>query len=149
MNKILVIRFGKPFPIRKEIELIRTIVDDSQDPETALGTNMNGGLVSVFTTSMSAQEVSKAFHDLAEKHRDELPTVVKDLKTGETILDLQGQETAHGLLKHVGFLSAIDPHNEHETQCFMTLDQLLDKVRDHGRSSLTEAEMKRLQELSK
>jgi hypothetical protein len=148
MNKILVIRFGKPFPIQKEMILVQEVITDGS-MDNALGAPMNGAVVSVFTTAMSAREVSKAFHDLGEVTRDEFPTVVKDLTTGETIVDLQGQRHAQKLMELAGFSHAIDPHNDHEKPCVMTLDQLLDKVRDHGRSSLSEAEMKRLQELSK
>jgi len=148
MNKILVIRFGKPLPLPKEILLVRDVITDGSD-DSAYGCPMNGGVVSVFNTELSAREVSKAFHDLGVKTNDEMPTLVKDLVTGETILDLQGQKHAHFLMKHLGMEHAIDPHNDHEKPCVMTLDQLLDKVRDHGRDSLSEAEMKRLQDLSK
>jgi hypothetical protein len=147
MNKIMVIRFGKPIPLPKEHELVESEICPG-NPEGAMGAPMNGAIVSVFMTDKSAREVSKLFHDLAIKTNDELPTVVQDLETGEIIIDLQGQPGAHGLLKHVGHIDRIDPH-ETEPACYMTLDQLLDKVRDHGQSSLTPVELKRLQELSK
>lgn len=147
MNKIMVIRFGKPFPLPKEMKLVANEI--TSDMEGAFGAPMNGAIVSVFLTEKNAKEVSKLFHDLAVKENDELPTVVQDLVTGEVIIDLQGQEGAHTMLKHLGHLDRIDPHGNHEEKCYMTFDQLLDKVRDHGQDSLTPAELKRLQELSK
>lgn len=146
MNKIMVIRFGRPFPLPKEMKLVQSSI--TSDMEGALGAPMNGGICLVFITERSAKEVSKLFHDLAVKENDELPTVVQDLETGEVIIDLQGQKGPHHMLKALGHLDRIDPHGTEEA-CYMTFDQLLDKVRDHGQESLTSAELKRLQDLSK
>lgn len=144
MKKLIVaIRFGVATPFPKEMPLISKILGGDLD----LGSGMpcaGLGVISLFYTSWTPKEIEVGFREVAEKTDDVLPIIAFELGDTRVGFDLQIP----------GFEQMVDEVKariaEKPTINYLTLDQLLDLVRERGGvANLTTEELTRLQELSK
>lgn len=144
MKKLIVaIRLGTPVPLSKEMPLIRKILDG----EMGMGAGMplgEVGVVSLFHTHWKPKEIETGFKELAEATNDILPIIAFELGTEQVGFDLQMPAFQQMLAEMQSRIAAVPTVN------YLTLDQLLDLVKERGGvANLSTEELSRLQELSK
>lgn len=144
MKKLIVaIRLGTPAPLPKELPLIRKILDG----EMGMGVGMplgGAGVVSIFHTHWTPKEIEAGFKELAESTSDILPIIAFELGTEQVGFDLQVPAFQQMLAELQQRIAAVPTVN------YLTLDQLLDLVKERGGvANLSADEMRRRQELSK
>ena len=144
MKKLIVaIRFGMPAPLKKEVPLIRKILDG----EMGMGAGMpfgEFGVISIFHTHWTPKEIEAGFKALAEETNDILPIIAFELGTEQVGFDLQMPAFQQMLAELQQSIAAVPTVN------YLTLDQLLDLVKERGGvANLSADELSRLHELSK
>lgn len=144
MKKLIVaIRLGTPAPLPKEMPLIRKILDG----EMGMGAGMplgEVGVISLFHTHWTPKEIEAGFKELAEATNDVLPIIAFEFGTEQVGFDLQMPAFQQMLAEMQSRIAAVSTVN------YLTLDQLLDLVKERGGvMNLSTEELSRLQELSK
>ena len=147
-KKLIILRFGSAMPTQKEHAIISLITGGTIE---ATGCSTPFGVLSIVNTTMTPAEVTLLFDKVARETDDALPTIVFD------------PEGPVGFSFHPEFFKHYEEANEafelnHGTglsypkvitECTLSLDELLDLVKDKGLDHFTEAELTRLKELSK
>jgi hypothetical protein len=142
-KKVIILRFGASTPLAKEVPLIHQIIGGEEG--IAVGCSTPFGILSIVQTTMEPKEITDAFAELARKEGDSLPVIVIDTvsNTGYNF-DREFFENFAECNAEFDKLTGATT-----TVCTLSLDELLDLVKEKGISKFTEAELKRLQELSK
>jgi hypothetical protein len=142
-RKLMIIRFGSPIPLEKEQPIIRKLTNDGETP--AIGCSTDFGVVSLVYTSIEPKAVVELFNEVANETGDYLPSVVIDLEstTGVNLVGPWFTKVAEALHYFEEAISSL------KIECTLSLDELLDLVHQRGVNGLTDAELKRLKELSK
>jgi hypothetical protein len=141
-KKLIIFRFGSALPTEKEFGIMDQITGGTQE---ATGCSTPFGVLSVASSSMTPAEVTELFNKVAEETGDSLPTIVFEA------------DGPVGFNFHPEFFEQFEDANrtfdelfgKKETQCTLSLDDLLDLVKEKGVTKLTDTELKRLKELSK
>lgn len=141
-RKVFIFRFGTPMPTPKEFGIIDEITGNTRRA-TGMGTPF--GMLSIVETSLSPAEIVSIFDRVADENGDALPTIVFE----------ESDKVSFNF--HPEFFGDFEACNRafdeefgtSSTQCTLSLDELLDLVKSKGLSKFTEAELKRLKELSK
>ena len=141
-KKLIIFRFGSAMPTQKEFGIMDQITGGTQE---ATGCSTPFGVLSIASSSLTPAEVTALFNKVAEETGDSLPTIVFEA------------DSQVGFNFHPEFFENFEDTNQTfdkmfgkvTTQCTLSLDELLDLVKDKGLDHFTEAELKRLKELSK
>lgn len=141
-RKLIIFRFGSALPTQKEFAIIDQITEGTQ---SATGCSTPFGVISIVKTSMTPAEIVQLFDQVAKEYGDSLPTIVfEEGDSASSNFDptffKEFAECNREFERHV---------NVGQLQCTMSLDELLDLVKEKGLSNFTEAELTRLKELSK
>lgn len=145
-NKIIVFRFGSSIPVPNELRMLKQ-AEEKEGEIIACGAPTQFGLFSLFITKMTVREVAELFKKTADEEKDWLPVICIDADTKETCMSIKDEfENAYEMLKQQ---EATRICLNGEDTCNLTLDQLLDKVRDFGRDNLSKAELERLEKFSR
>lgn len=141
-KKIVIFRFGSVQPTRKEYGIIATITGGTS---RAVGCATPFGVISIVETELTPTQITEIFMDVARESDDSLPVIVWD-PAGDTGVHLCPQMFENFEKINSDFDEAFgDPR----TECTLSLDELLDLIQAKSLANLTDAELKRLKELSK
>lgn len=140
---IVTLRLGTPIPLPKELPLIRKILDGEM--EMGVGSPLSDvGVISILYTNWTPKEIETGFKELAEETNDTLPIIAFELGEERIGFDLQ-ISAFHSMTKELQARIAARPTIE-----YLTLDQLLDLVKERGGvANLSAEELSRLHKLSK
>lgn len=141
-KKLIIFRFGSAMPTQKEYVIMDQITGGTRE---ATGCSTPFGVLSIANSSMTPAEVTELFNIVAAENEDALPTIVFEA------------DGPVGFNFHPEFFEHFTQCNEEFdkefgkpiTKCTLSLDELLDIVSKKGLPNLTEAELKRLKELSR
>jgi hypothetical protein len=149
-KNMLVIRFGTPVPLPKEVKLVNDKIVAPEDIALAVGSSFHGmGVASIFRTSLTAKEIALLFEDLAKSTGDILPVIVQDLDDeGFSLPAVSGFDQM--VADYRKLLEGTSAQPQPTVQHNMSLDDLLDLAnRKGGVSKLSADEMQLLEKLSK
>jgi hypothetical protein len=140
MKKVFFIRFGMPTQTLGD----QQAMDQIGARDTSVGAGSPFGIISIVGTDKSPAEIVQIYKDVAAEMQDELPIIAW----------LEGDQAAANL--SAGFFEHFEPMNkvwENEfgrakKECTMSLDELLDLVKQKGVKNLSTEELKRLKDLS-
>ena len=141
-KKVIILRFGSATPLHKELAIIDTLTEGTQE---AVGCSVHIGVISIVNTRFTPQHVAALFRGVADETNDSLP-VIAWYADGDTGFDLSSEIFERFDECNRAFDEAF---GEPSTQCTLSLDELLDLVSTKGLQQFTDAELKRLKELSK
>jgi len=138
---VVILRFGKAEPVKGDYDAMMEITGGSM---VAMGCGFGFGVASVIYTDLTPTEIKNVFDRAAEATDDVLPIVAfnwEDDGVAVSLNDIQGLE---------GMLQCVDQFVEDQRgrEVNMSLDELLDKIRESGVESLSPAEMNLLKSLS-
>lgn len=147
---IVIIRFGSPVPLPKEIKFMCEELIAEEDREKAVGLPFHDmGIASIICTEMDPVTIARKFKELADQYEDVLPVVVFELddpRVGINLVDVPNwNETVETYRNRAG-VERVEPAVITAT---LSLDELLDLVnRKGGIAKLSPDELARLKELS-
>ena len=147
---IVIIRFGSPVPLPKEIKFMCEELIAEEDREKAVGLPFHDmGIASIICTEMDPVTIARKFKELADRNEDVLPVVVFELddpRVGINLVDVPNwNETVETYRNRAG-VERVEPAVITAT---LSLDELLDLVnRKGGIAKLSPDELSRLKELS-
>lgn len=141
-KKIVIFRFGSVQPTRKEYAIIGTITGGTR---RAVGCSTPFGVISIVETELTPTQITELYIDVANESEDSLPVIVWDA-SGDTGVNLCPQMFEHFEQINSDF---DEMFGDARTECTLSLDELLDLIQVKTLAKLTEAELKRLKELSK
>jgi hypothetical protein len=147
---IVIIRFGAPTPLPKEIKFMCEELIAEEDREKAVGLPFHDmGIASIICTEIDPVTIARKFKELADLHEDVLPVIVFELgdpRVGINLVDVPGwNETVETYRSRAG-VERVAPAVITAT---LSLDELLDLVnRKGGIAKLSPDELARLKELS-
>lgn len=120
MRKIVFMRFGPPIPIPQVSAALRPHI---ANPETAYAFPMPGGVLSIFDTESTDEQITAD---------------VKPTGAFFFVFPFNGNATAlpEPIMERLGVTPTTTPEAETE----LTIDDILQKVHDHGMELLTPAE---------
>lgn len=120
MRKIVFMRFGPPIPIPQVSAALRPHI---ANPETAYAFPMPGGVLSIFDTESTDEQITAD---------------VKPTGAFFFVFPFNGNATAlpEPIMERLGATPTTSPEAETE----LTIDDVLQKVHDHGMESLTPVE---------
>jgi hypothetical protein len=141
-KKVIIFRFGSAMPTQKEMVIMDEITGGTKE---AVGCSTAFGVLSIVKTSMTPAEVTELFNRVAKETNDSLPTIVfeADGPVGFNF-DPEFFDSYAEMNATYDELFGDSPN-----VCTLSLDELLDLVKAKGVVDLTQAELTRLQELSK
>lgn len=140
-KKVIILRFGASTPLAKEAPIILQIIGGFDG--IAVGCSTPFGVLSIVQTSMEPKEIVDAFTEVARKDGDVLPVIVIDTASDT------GYNFDNVFFENFAELDAEFNRLVGTAHCTLSLDELLDLVKEKGLAKFTEAELKRLKELSK
>jgi hypothetical protein len=148
-NHFVVIRFGSPAPISADKIVFEQKLDVDQSKILVNATLL--GLIFVFNTNNSIEEVSKAFREAEKERNDTIPFVILDLDDATSIHNLEMFDITKMINTYKGNvgLATETPTPTLTKASDLSLDQLLDRIKEVGKDGLTSDENKRLTELTK
>lgn len=146
---IFVIRFGSSQPLPKEFPIIEQIADGAL--EKAIGMPLGQiGVLSIFNTAMPVKEIERLFTQCALDTDDVLPVVVFEAASPEhgafNLSAFQNFDDTYDEFKKANCLEQGEP--EPKNRVTLSLDQLLDLVKEKGIVGLTAEEKAQLDRLS-
>jgi hypothetical protein len=141
-KKVFIFRFGTAMPTQKEHLIIDKITGGTS---RATGCSTPFGVLSIVETSMKPKEITDLFDQVAKEHDDALPTIV--FEDGDSV----------GFNFDPFFFKEFEECNQAydeafgtpSNRCTLSMDELLDLVKEKGVVNLTTEELKRLKELTK
>ena len=147
---VFVIRFGTNKPLPKEFPIVEQIVDGAL--EKAVGFRLGQiGVLSIFNTAMPVKEIERLFTQCAIDTDDVLPVVVFEANSAEhcafNLSAFPNFDEAYAEFKKENSLED-EPTTSTNSRITMSLDQLLDLVKQKGVAGLTPEEKALLDELS-
>lgn len=147
---VFVIRFGSSRPLPKEFPIVEQITDGAL--EKAVGFPLGQiGVLSIFNTAMPAKEIERLFTQCAIDTDDVLPVVVFEANSAEhcafNLSAFTDFDAGYAAFKKENSLED-EPIVPAKKGITMSLDQLLDLVKQKGVSGLTPEEKALLDELS-
>jgi hypothetical protein len=154
-KNMLIIRFGTPMPLPKEVKLMneQIVHPDDMAAGLAFGSNLNGmGIVSIVRTHLGTAEITRLYQELATSTGDRLPVIVQDLDEGSyNLSDFQEfdpmVQAYRDTLKETEHPQSAEPSTQ---KVEMSLDDLLDLAnRKGGVANLSADELQLLDKLSK
>ena len=141
---MFVLRLGSDHPVRADYSAIENIREDME----VMGCPAGVGVLNLFMTNKSAEEIRDLFKEAAIEAKDTLPVVVWiadspnectfDIDLSQINEMVKPFEEKHG----VGIREGSKPI------CVLTMDELLDKIARTGFDSLSREEVARLKKLS-
>ena len=143
-KNLLLIRFGVPYPLPKEVKLAETILHPEDFPLTS-GCPIPGGCASVFRTHLSPAELVAHWSRLAEETGDQLPVLAFDIDSPESAMDVRAIGSIQAMLDDFRQVLA---KSAAPTRVELSLDQLLDLVHQRGVEGLSREEHELLKKLS-
>lgn len=141
-------RYGRMAPLAIEKKFINEIVDRDSEP-CALGVPINGGMLTIIKTKMSAEQVAEEYRVIQEQANTQLPIIVFEVGAEGTGFSLDAFPMVRKLLDIFKVDEELKAHSVEKEVCYLTLDQLLDLVSQKGVENLSTKELSRLKELSK
>jgi hypothetical protein len=151
-RKVLIIRFGTNQVIRPDAIACSKI--HSEDMGTALGVPFgNMGVISLFYTNKSIEEIVKIYKEIGVDRGVDMPIITYELDSPAAGQLLSAVDNFDILLEKAREIwpdrERVNCYANLNSECTLSLDQLLDRVGQVGLENMGEAERKRLEELSK
>jgi hypothetical protein len=144
-KKVIIIRFGNQKPLPKEFPIFEEI-----GMEYGGGCSFAAGIISLFMTTKTPDEIVEMYRKVAEETDDQLPVIVEYFDPIKHASLVESPVFFPELKKmNTMFDSAYGSAETRTKECTLSLDELLDLVSAKGIKGLTSDEYKRLQELSK
>lgn len=149
-RNIVIVRFGAPAPLPKEIKFICENLVAEEDREKAVGLPFHDmGTVSLIHTEMDPVTIARSFKELADSTGDVLPVIVFDLSDPQVGISLGDVPNWNELLENFAARVGVASVTPATITCTLSLDDLLDLVnRKGGIDNLSPDELARLKELS-
>lgn len=147
---VFVIRFGSHKPLPKEFPIVEQIADG--ELEKAMGTSIGQiGVLSIFNTAMPVKEIERLFTQCALDTDDVLPVVVFEADSQEqcafNLSAFPNFDEAYAEFKKANSIES-EPIPATKNGITLSLDQLLDLVKEKGIAGLTTEEKTQLDRLS-
>lgn len=137
---VVILRFGKGEPVKGDFEAMMELTHGSM---VAMGCGFGFGVASVIYTEFTPIQIKNVFDKAAEATDDILPVIVFNWEDEAASVSLNAIPDLGGMLQ------CIDQFIEDQKEeVSMSLDELLDKIKDSGIESLSQAEMSLLKSLS-
>lgn len=151
MNKLVTIRFGTPELIKSECRVIESKSADLGKTFTFPFPPI--GVIHIFETELTAEELSQSFQESARESGTFLPVMIFPLETFEAQVEVKESPIFEALQVFFGvakkeLLGKSTPVKSTPEKCELSLDQLLDLVNQKGVQGLTKTEKLQLQKLS-
>ena len=141
-KKVIILRFGSAVPLKKEFAIMTSLTEGSGE---AVGCSTSIGVISIVNTNFTPIQIAEVFKNVAEETSDDLP-VIAWYADGDTGFDLTSELFENFRECNESF---DQEYGNGRQECTMNLDELLDLVNAKGLKQFTDAELKRLKELSK
>lgn len=141
-KKVIILRFGSATPLKKEFGIMSTLTEGSKE---CVGCSTAIGVISIVNTQFTPTQITELFRSVAEETDDTLP-VIAWYADGDASFDLTSDLFENFKECNEAFDAAFGNMRQ---ECTMNLDELLDLVNSKGLQKFTDAELKRLKELSK
>lgn len=146
---IFIIRFGSTKPLPKELPIVEQIADGAL--EKAMGTSLGQiGVLSIINTAMPVKEIEGLFTQCAIDTDDVLPVLVFEADSPEhcafNLSAFPNFDAAYAEFKKVNDIEQEEPSKKNGIT--LSLDQLLDLVKEKGIAGLTTEEKAQLDRLS-
>ena len=137
---VVILRFGKDEPVKSDIDVMQEITGGSM---LAMGCGFGFGVASVVYTSLTPIEIKNLFDRVADANDDLMPVVVFNWEDAGVAASLNSIPGLGSMLQCIDQFV----EDQKEEVCW-SLDELLDKIKDSGIESLSQAEMSLLKSLS-
>lgn len=138
---VVILRFGKGEPVKGDFKALMELTHGSM---VAMGCGFGFGVASVIYTEFTPTQIKNVFDKAAEATDDILPVVVFNWEDEAAAISLNAIPDLGGMLQCID--QFIEDQKGREVN--LTLDELLDKIKESGIESLSPAEMNRLISLS-
>lgn len=126
-NKILIIRYGEPQPLPKEVELMHKIGDSTTHLSMFIPLG-RVGLISFVYTDWEPARIAQEFNQLGKLTDDTLPVVVGEIdKLGIHLEDLPGFNECLG-----EFIKSVEDFIPSQNEVDLNVDQILDLANEVG-----------------
>lgn len=147
---IVIIRFGSPIPLPKEIRFMCEELIAEEDRDKAVGLPFHDmGIASIICTEMDPVTIARKFKELADQSEDVLPAVVFELDDPAVGINLVDVPNWNEMVAAYRARAGVEPVEPTVITATLTLDELLDLVtRRGGIDKLSPDEFARLKELS-
>lgn len=142
-KEIVIIRFGIPQPLKKEIGIIDELTGGNLDGSVC-GSFADMGVLSIINTELSVDEVVQVFRRVAEETGDTLPALAFELGSEAVAHHFEDMLEFKALVKQFRDLNPTVKRG-----CILSLDELLDLVNEKGLKNLKTDELERLKDLTK
>ena len=141
-KKVIILRFGSAVPLKKEFAIMTTLTEGSGE---CVGCSTAIGVISIVNTQFTPTQIAELFRNVAEETDDDLP-VIAWYADGDACFNLTSELFENFRECNEAFDATFGNGKQ---ECTMNLDELLDLVNSKGLQQFTDAELKRLKELSK
>lgn len=146
---VFVIRFGTSMPLPKELPIVEQIADGTLEKAMYMSLGQIG-VLNIINTTMSAKEIERLFTQCALDTDDVLPVVVFEADSPEqcafNLSAFSDFDEAYAGFKKANGLEQGEP--EPKNRVTLSLDQLLDLVKEKGIAGLSVEEKAQLDRLS-
>ena len=142
-KEIVIIRFGIPQPLKKEVGIIDELTGGNLDGSVC-GSFSDMGVLSIINTELSVDEVVQVFRRVAEETGDTLPAIAFELGSTTVAHHFEDMMEFKALVKQFKDLNPTVKKG-----CTLSLDELLDLVNEKGLKNLKTEELTRLKDLTK
>ena len=141
---MFVLRLGSDHPVRADYSAIENIREDME----VMGCPANVGVLNLFMTNKSAEEIRDLFKEAAIEAKDTLPVVVwRADSPNECAFDIDLPQI-NEMIKAFEEKHSVAIRKGSKPVCVLTMDELLDKIARTGFDSLSREEVARLKKLS-
>jgi hypothetical protein len=147
-RKIVIFRFGSPMPTIGDFEVINQITNGERN---AVGMGTPIGSLAIVLTEYTASEIKDLYSEASERHNDSLPVMVIDWASDSAAFDFHPHMFPNFEEMNAEFEESFGGQCEAKAktiQCTLSLDELLDLVKQKGVKNLSAEELKRLKDLS-
>ena len=141
---MFVLRLGSDHPVRADYSAIENIREDME----VMGCPAGVGVLNLFMTNKSAEEIRDLFKEAAIEAKDTLPVVVwRADSPNECAFDIDLPQI-NEMIKAFEEKHGVAIREGSKPICVLTMDELLDKIARTGFDSLSREEVARLKKLS-
>jgi hypothetical protein len=141
---MFVLRLGKNQPVKGDLIAMEKIREDLN----IMGCPVDFGILNILMTDLSAEEIRDLFKEAADEMGDTLPVVVWRADQPEfNAFDLD-QPHVNEMIQFFEEANGLAILKGSKSTCYLSLDDLLDKISRAGFNSLTSEEVALLKSLS-
>ena len=142
-NVYVIFRLGAPSLLKLDVDAILHLASEDED---LVGTPIPFGLVSLFKTELSADDIKQRYLDTAKELDDHVPIIIWDLLSDSAAYDFRDFPNVIDMFNQFTEYHGI---NKNVINVVLDLDEILDKISRTGIDSLTDRELSLLKDASK